>query len=76
LALYSDRPYDYETKMVYYRDLFDNPLSPFDLPHIGVEALKIIVAGLVIITILISILIFIIKKIVLRSKTRSKANDY
>ena len=74
LVLHSDRPEEYETEMIYYKDLFDKPLSPFDLSHIGVEVFRIIVLALVIITILIFILILILKK-VLRSKAGIAAND-
>ncbi|MCR5092694.1 MAG: metallophosphoesterase [Lachnospiraceae bacterium] len=62
LVLHADRPEEYETEMLYYRDLFDTPLSPFDLSHIGIEAFRIIVSALGIIIISILILMFIIKK--------------
>ncbi len=63
LVLHTDRPEEYETKMVYYKDLFDKPLTPFDLSHIGVETLKIIVSVLVVIIAFITALTMIIKKI-------------
>ncbi len=64
--LHADRPEEYETEMIYYRDLFDKPLSPFTLSHIGVEAFSVMVSALGILIIFVLFLIFIIKKIVSR----------
>ncbi|MBQ3785710.1 MAG: metallophosphoesterase [Lachnospiraceae bacterium] len=75
LVLHSDRPEEYETEMIYYRDLFDKPLSPFDLSHIGVEVFRIIVLAIGVIIVLILILTVIIRKKVARSRAGIAVND-
>ncbi len=73
LVLHADRPEEYETEMIYYRDLFDKPLSPFTLSHIGVEAFSVMVSALGILIIFVLFLIFIIKKIVSRIRHQEKS---
>lgn len=61
LVLHTDRPEEYETEMVYYKDLFDKPLSIFSLSHTGVGLLRVfagVIGGIVLITILIILVSF------------------
>ncbi|MCR5098519.1 MAG: metallophosphoesterase [Lachnospiraceae bacterium] len=70
LVLHTDRPEEYETKMVYYKDLFDEPLSPFTLSKLGIETFRLIAGGIAAIIVFLAILVLIIRKIIISIKNR------
>ena len=72
LVLHADKPDEYETKMVFYKDLFDKKLSLFQTPHIGMQLAKIVVPAIAGLILLIIVLIILIKK--LRKRRRRKKN--
>ena len=62
LVLHTDSPEEYETEMVYYKDLFDKPLSPFALSRIGIPAFIVVVSAFAGLALIITIIVVIIKK--------------
>ena len=68
LVLHTDSPEEYETEMVYYKDLFDKPLSPFALSRIGIPAFVVVVSVLAGLALIITIIVVIIRKIVRRKR--------
>lgn len=65
LVLHADDPDQYETKMVYYRDLFDKPIGLLQGPHFGVQVARIVNPVVVGLIVLIAVL-------VVRSRSRRK----
>ena len=73
LVLHTDRPSEYETQMIFYKDLIDKPLNIFQAPHIGAQFARIlfpVIGGAVV---LIAAIIVLIVVLVKRAKKRKKA---
>ena len=70
LVLHCDRPEEYDTRMVYYRELFSQPLSLLQAPHIGVQLRNIAAAVLLGLALLIVLLVLLIRR--LRKRRRSR----
>ncbi len=62
LVLHTDRPAEYETEMVYYRDLFEKPLSFFQVPHMGVQIARIVILFLAVVAAFVVFLVMMIRR--------------
>ncbi|MGI6578704.1 MAG: metallophosphoesterase [Saccharofermentanales bacterium] len=73
LTLYADRPSEYDTKMLYYRDIVSEPLPGLFVPWLGVLLQKRLLIGaglLLLLVVLLILVISLIRKI--RKKRRRK----
>ena len=73
LVLHTDRPDEYDTQMVFYKDLIGKPLSIFQAPHLGAQLAKIVFPVIGGAVVLIAALIILIIVLVKRVKKRKKA---
>ncbi|MBR5930454.1 MAG: metallophosphoesterase [Lachnospiraceae bacterium] len=65
LVLHTDKPEEYDTKMVFYKDLIDKPLNLFQTPTLGAQLGKIlflVIAGVIVLIVVIIILVHARKK--------------
>ena len=70
LVLHTDRPDEYDTKMVYYKDLIDKPLTIFQAPHLGAQLAKIVFPVLGGAVLLLAAIIVLIVLLVRRAKKK------
>ena len=70
LVLHCDRPDEYETEMVYYRDLISKPLNFLQAPHIGAQFRAILIKVILAVVLLIVLLVVLIRFLVRKRKSR------
>ena len=70
LILHPDKPEEYETEMVYYRDLIDKPLGFIQTSNMGVQISRIVIPASAGILLFLIVLIMVI--ILLRRRRRKK----
>ena len=73
LVLHTDRPSEYDTKMVYYKDLIDRPLTIFQAPHVGAQIARIlfpVIGGGILLVAGIIVLVVVLVK---RARKKKKA---
>ena len=72
LVLHADSPDAYETEMVYYKDLIDQPLTVFQTPNIGAQfgkLLALVIAGLLLLIAVVVVLIVVLHRRRRKKKT-------
>ncbi|MBR0082024.1 MAG: metallophosphoesterase [Clostridia bacterium] len=72
LVLHTDRPDDYETEMVYYKDLIDKPLTVFQAPVLGAQLAQLLLLALGGLILLIAAVIVLVVVLHRRKRNRKK----
>ena len=73
LTLHADAPETYETEMVFYKDLFDKPISPLKTPNLGAQLGKLLYMVIAAVVVLIAAVIVLVTALRRRKRRKNKA---